>query len=330
MVLEAEAEKQIWVPVLKPAEAAELLVHSSPRNLMLREMGQQGTQGMSWADSMRRLADQPALQALKCHPRAIRRFVPYLGALADAEHGNGGGGGSVIHTLDGLVETARRCYEEAALEPRRAGAESSGPTAPTAVAGAAATAAAALAAVAAAESARDEAARVEAQRLSGDPESAALWAGLAEGSGKSARPAHEQTVEWSQLGKALEADLAAAVSKRGDLPSGDVRQLTSSDVSFLRSVMAKLTAATEPASPAETSSVVSYGNWVAFAAWWAPVRRIIKWLRADWSGGKVHGFLDRRAADKLLAGRPPGTFLLRFSETKVRPMGESSLVDGSG
>ena len=59
---------------------------------------------------------------------------------------------------------------------------------------------------------------------------------------------------------------------------------------------------------------------VALAKWWAPVRTVVAWLGVDWRAAapvRVHGFVDRRAAEAKLAGRPAGTFLLRFSESKA-------------
>jgi hypothetical protein len=98
-------------------------------------------------------------------------------------------------------------------------------------------------------------------------------------------------------------------------------------------------AAGRKASPAAHASgegqrTCSFDDFVAFAKWWAPLRSVVAWLGAAWRGGAqqasrgsghaggspagllVHGFLTRAAANALLQGRAPGTFLLRFSESK--------------
>ena len=135
--LEAEPEKQIWVGKLKAAEAAELLVLSAPRNLMLHEMGRSvsGQQALSWDASMKLLGAQPALDALKGHPRAIRRFVTYLGALEDSNNSSGDTDGrnsnhrgsssssslQPLRKLNDLVETARECYHATTARDRTLG-----------------------------------------------------------------------------------------------------------------------------------------------------------------------------------------------------------------
>jgi hypothetical protein len=115
LALDAEPEKQIRVDRLRGVEAAELLIHSSPRNLMLSEMGL--ARPGAWDASMHLLSQRPALIALNGHPRAIRHFAPLLGVVrgkpTGTDGGGGGGGGGVPYTLDELVDAANHCYREA-------------------------------------------------------------------------------------------------------------------------------------------------------------------------------------------------------------------------
>ena len=67
----------------------------------------------------------------------------------------------------------------------------------------------------------------------------------------------------------------------------------------------------------ESRATVSAEAWEPFWAWFGPHLmglRHSRLLLTLWCRGCVMGFISKRAAESLLAGRAPGTFLLRFSE----------------
>lgn len=105
------AEKLVKVEGLSHMEAAELLVHSAPRKLMLNEMGvspEEG-RGCTFDDAICSLSKQPALQILEGHPSAIRHFARHLGEANTSDTPD-------VHDLtwcklDQLRGVAQKCRE---------------------------------------------------------------------------------------------------------------------------------------------------------------------------------------------------------------------------
>ncbi|CAN0465340.1 unnamed protein product, partial [Hapterophycus canaliculatus] len=65
--------------------------------------------------------------------------------------------------------------------------------------------------------------------------------------------------------------------------------------------------------------IVSLEAFVEFSLWWAPLMGTLSLLKNDWASTdpiRVHGFIGRLAAERKLGQMEPGTFLLRFSESK--------------
>ncbi|XP_067930158.1 signal transducer and transcription activator-like [Watersipora subatra] len=55
-----------------------------------------------------------------------------------------------------------------------------------------------------------------------------------------------------------------------------------------------------------------------FWEWLFSIQKVIKdSLRELWNQGLIMGFISKKAAHGLLSGKPPGTFLFRFSETEL-------------
>ncbi|CAB1101249.1 unnamed protein product [Ectocarpus sp. CCAP 1310/34] len=64
-------------------------------------------------------------------------------------------------------------------------------------------------------------------------------------------------------------------------------------------------------------SVEAFAN---FSQWWAPLMATLGIIRNDWATTRpvrVHGFMSRVASKRLLMQRECGTFLLRFSESRM-------------
>lgn len=65
---------------------------------------------------------------------------------------------------------------------------------------------------------------------------------------------------------------------------------------------------------------ISVEAFAKFSQWWAPLMATLGIIRNDWARTRpvrVHGFMSRVAAKRLLMQRECGTFLLRFSESKM-------------
>ncbi|CBJ30253.1 SH2 domain containing protein [Ectocarpus siliculosus] len=65
---------------------------------------------------------------------------------------------------------------------------------------------------------------------------------------------------------------------------------------------------------------ISVEAFAKFSQWWAPLISTLGIIRNDWARTRpvrVHGFMSRLAAKRLLMQRECGTFLLRFSESKM-------------
>ncbi|CAN0393178.1 unnamed protein product, partial [Ectocarpus sp. 8 AP-2014] len=65
---------------------------------------------------------------------------------------------------------------------------------------------------------------------------------------------------------------------------------------------------------------ISVAAFAKFSQWWAPLMATLGIIRNDWARTcpvRVHGFMSRLAAKRLLMQRECGTFLLRFSESKM-------------
>lgn len=72
--------------------------------------------------------------------------------------------------------------------------------------------------------------------------------------------------------------------------------------------------------PAAQNSLVSLEMFAVFWQWFAPLTECIQYSRL-WSYTQprlLHGFLSKGACVNMLQRAPPGTFLLRFSETRLR------------
>ncbi|CAM9791684.1 unnamed protein product [Ectocarpus fasciculatus] len=65
---------------------------------------------------------------------------------------------------------------------------------------------------------------------------------------------------------------------------------------------------------------ISVEAFAKFSQWWAPLMAALGIIRNDWARTRpirVHGFISRVAAKRLLMQKECGTFLLRFSESKI-------------
>jgi hypothetical protein len=104
-------EKLVKVDDMSHMEAAELLVHAAPRQLRLQEMGvAPDGRGCTFQDAIKSLANQPALQRLEGHPSAIRRFALHLGkANAESTVSTTGQTWCKLHQLE---DVAVRCRED--------------------------------------------------------------------------------------------------------------------------------------------------------------------------------------------------------------------------
>ena len=336
------AEKLVKVEGLSHVEAAELLVHSAPRTLMLNEMGiTQNGRGCTFNDAIHSLSKQPALQVLAGHPSAIRHFAAYLGAAtsepaAAANH-------PTWCKLDQLVDMAQMCRGE--YDPGMAQA------------------------------------LLKAKVKLGDDEgSARLWARLTFNPINEEQPLVSVPWEGTRgLINALEAELdgltRTALEIKGDglvERQGEVSYrllMSGSDKSFLHSIVRKSGRRRVSGGESKTpeNDVISYDEYVdnvdlllaeytlrlcqipatyrfricmlrfeflcclnyslilngfptrfvEFIEWWMPTRRVIESLGADWrcrSPPLIHGFLDRTTSARLLEGHEIGTFLVRFGK----------------
>jgi len=101
-----------------------------------------------------------------------------------------------------------------------------------------------------------------------------------------------------------------------------VRRLRPSDVLFLKQKMGS------------GNVICSYNDFVDFTTkWWGPLRRVVAWLGSDWRKTErellVHGFLNRAATEERLRGKAPGTFLLRFSDSRPGELVLSAVMAAS-
>ncbi|CAN0568869.1 unnamed protein product, partial [Ectocarpus sp. 12 AP-2014] len=65
---------------------------------------------------------------------------------------------------------------------------------------------------------------------------------------------------------------------------------------------------------------ISVEAFAKFSQWWARLMATLGIIRSDWARTRpvrVHGFMSRVASKRLLMQRECGTFLLRFSESKM-------------
>ncbi len=123
-----------------------------------------------------------------------------------------------------------------------------------------------------------------------------LLAGLLFGGGK------QHSVPWP-----LMANLLQRVYLEGTRqdPSAPSRPLTRTDLTYVHQFKCD-------SQPAVTAAVFD-----SFWAWFGPHLmglRHSRLLLHLWCLGSVMGFISKKAAESLLSGRSPGTFLLRFSE----------------
>ena len=80
----------------------------------------------------------------------------------------------------------------------------------------------------------------------------------------------------------------------------------------------------------DCGDTISIEAFVQFCEWWKKTMATTSRMLADWVSKqpiKIHGFVSRKRAESMLQKKEPGTFLLRFSESKPGLMSISAITE---